>query len=88
LEYLKNIVIHYMNADSASREQLFSSIAAVLHFSKEEDYLHSMATEEKQANEIDMESLDSDDVEEPNVIQLLPSNSQPVQPHYPSRNHG
>jgi len=36
LEYLKNIVIHYMSADSAGREQLFSPIAAVLHFSKKE----------------------------------------------------
>ena len=36
MEYLKNIIIHFMSADSAGREQMINPIATVLHFSKEE----------------------------------------------------
>lgn len=36
LEYLKNIIIHFMSADSAGRDQMISPIATVLHFSKDE----------------------------------------------------
>ena len=36
MEYLKNIVMHYMCADSAGRDQLISPIATVLHFSPDE----------------------------------------------------
>ena len=36
LEYIKNIIIHYMSADSAGREQMLIPIATVLHFSQEE----------------------------------------------------
>jgi len=56
-------------------------------------HLHSVATEKKRVNDasefqIDMEPLDSDDVEEPNVIKPPPSNPQLIQPRYPSRNRG
>lgn len=36
LEYLKNVVIHYMSADAPSQEQLLVPIATVLHFSSDE----------------------------------------------------
>lgn len=36
MEYLKNIIIHFMSADSAGRHQMINPIAAVLHFSKDE----------------------------------------------------
>ena len=36
LEYLKNVVVHYMSADSAGRDQLLMPLATVLHLSPEE----------------------------------------------------
>lgn len=42
LEYLKNIIIHYMSADSAGRDQMINPIATVLHFSKDEVLLYCM----------------------------------------------
>ncbi|XP_064400000.1 GRIP and coiled-coil domain-containing protein 1-like [Halichondria panicea] len=36
MEYLKNIVMHYMCADSAGRDQLINPLATVLHFSQDE----------------------------------------------------
>ena len=44
LEYLKNIIIHYMSADSAGRDQMINPIATVLHFSKEEVSMHVYLT--------------------------------------------
>ena len=36
MEYLKNVIIHYMCADSGGREQMVTPIATILHFSPEE----------------------------------------------------
>ena len=36
MEYLKNIILHFMSADSAGRDQMINPIATVLHFSKDE----------------------------------------------------
>ena len=36
LEYLKNVVVHYMSADSAGRDQLLMPLATILHLSPEE----------------------------------------------------
>ncbi len=36
LEYLKNVVIHYMCADSTGREQMVTPLATILHFSPDE----------------------------------------------------
>ena len=36
LEYLKNVVVHYMSADSTGRDQLLMPLATVLHLSPEE----------------------------------------------------
>ena len=36
MEYLKNVIMHYMCADSTGRDQMISPIATVLHFSPEE----------------------------------------------------
>ena len=36
LEYLKNVIVHYMSADSAGRDQLLTPLATVLHLSQEE----------------------------------------------------
>lgn len=36
LEYLKNVIVHYMSADSAGRDQLLTPLATILHLSQEE----------------------------------------------------
>ena len=36
MEYIKNIVLHYMCTNSAGREQMTSAIATALHFSEDE----------------------------------------------------
>ena len=36
LEYLKNVVVHYMSADSAGRDQLLMPLAIILHLSPDE----------------------------------------------------
>ena len=36
LEYLKNVVVHYMSADSSGRDQLLMPLATILHLSPEE----------------------------------------------------
>lgn len=36
LEYLKNVVVHYMSADSVGRDQLLMPLATILHLSPEE----------------------------------------------------
>lgn len=36
LEYLKNVVVHYMSADSAGRDQLLMPLATILHLSPDE----------------------------------------------------
>ena len=36
LEYLKNVVVHFMSADSAGRDQLLMPLATILHLSPDE----------------------------------------------------
>ena len=36
MEYLKNVMIHFMSADSTGREQMITPIATILHFSPDE----------------------------------------------------
>ena len=41
MEYLKNIIFHFMCSDSYGRDQMLSPIATVLHFSPEEVYTYN-----------------------------------------------
>ena len=36
MEYLKNIVIHFMSSDAVGREQLVTPLSTVLHFTPTE----------------------------------------------------
>lgn len=42
LEYLKNVIVHYMSADSAGRDQLLIPLATILHLSQEEVHVNTM----------------------------------------------
>ena len=49
MEYIKNIVLHYIYTNYAGREQMTSAIATALHFSEDEVsgtfYLRQLHTE-------------------------------------------
>ena len=36
LEYLKNIILHYMSSDKTGKDHMINAIATVLHFSPHE----------------------------------------------------